>query len=97
MQTGLEAPLRAPASPPDVANVTAAATVGAGAGAGAGAAVAAAPDAVVVAELALKGDGVLARDSLLWDAAKLQLLATCHHSLVRRALLPNGLPCRSPT
>jgi hypothetical protein len=89
MQTGLEAPLRAPASPPDVANVTAAATVGA--------AVAAAPDAVVVAELALKGDGVLARDSLLWDAAKLQLLATCHHSLVRRALLPNGLPCRSPT
>jgi len=45
----------------------------------------AAPDELVAAELALRNNTLLARDELTWDPAKLQLVATIHHSLVRAA------------
>ena len=44
-----------------------------------------APDELVAAELALRNNTLLARDELTWDPAKLQLVATIHHSLVRAA------------
>ena len=47
------------------------------------AAAGAAPDELVAAELALRSNTLLARDELTWDPAKLQLVATIHHSLVR--------------
>ena len=44
--------------------------------------IAAMPDALATVELGLKGTEMVSRDTLLWDPAKLQLLATFHHSLV---------------